>query len=885
MNNKQHPLEKYLLQKVVALIVPVILLACQPNDKRQGIDPQPQFKASDKIENSFKSSSKVTASPGLGAKENHVEIQRKAFDKEFLLSANILSQSPTPMFSSLESRVVSFIQRDNKIILLDVTKNHEVGTGHNIPQHLLLAEFPILTETTDSVIFDFNAGMNQIFTNGAMFASDDPPFGEAHYNLPKMNIRISYLDEVSLKNNSLFIKQVTQAEFQADNNLKVIPYEIRYQIKPYLPNLNFQPTLSPGFVNVGYFEANPLLLKDGSTRVYAMKWDTQKPIEFALSANTPMEYRDLISSAVLYWNKILGPQAVKVTQLTDESLTAPQFDQNIIQWADFDGAGYAFADAHIDPRSGEITSAQVFFPSAFFTSNMGKRLRLLQSAMSEEANSESKKHSLTLKGFKQSSLCHRNILKDLSQSTVSTLLEDPNTISPEKLNQAIKDYIYEVIAHEVGHLMGLRHNFAGNLVANYDFKDRKPLILNYFKSGKAPQGIIASSSVMEYSRFEESAWNGNNLQNPNTPALSYDQIALDFLYKGQAVPENHPPFCTDSQMDSYVDCNMSDAGRSVLSAASGAYQYSIETLPAKILNTYISLSKSNDDGHNELLIDVKKVNLSAKSLAQSIGSDFAKTVSLLDKNAHFIKTRSQFLPVLSFQKSDIEQKERNEFLQDLHRLGGFEIVLPQLPESFTQDFQKKLTDLLNNPQFTEGTRADGTKYSFNEDEKKTILANSKIFAEQFFIELNAIQIQNLRFKQMSFSENYGQTPIDSDTISLANSEASDEFAKFLLTRFKYYISAKTGESIEAIVIENNAETKVNLPIYKFPLSLRISALSFFETAHDSLAWGYHESAAAEKFFEQETQSVDISKMDKSRLSKPELTWILELDQLKNSSRF
>ena len=45
-----------------------------------------------------------------------------------------------------------------------------------------------------------------------------------------------------------------------------------------------------------------------------------------------------------------------------------------------DAAGYAFADAHVDPRSGEVTSAQVFFPSAFIEANVPKRIRLIEGA-------------------------------------------------------------------------------------------------------------------------------------------------------------------------------------------------------------------------------------------------------------------------------------------------------------------------------------------------------------------------------------------------------------------------------------------------------------------------------------------------------------------------
>jgi hypothetical protein len=37
-----------------------------------------------------------------------------------------------------------------------------------------------------------------------------------------------------------------------------------------------------------------------------MKFDIHKPIVFALSAEIPARYRDVVRDGVLYWNKALG---------------------------------------------------------------------------------------------------------------------------------------------------------------------------------------------------------------------------------------------------------------------------------------------------------------------------------------------------------------------------------------------------------------------------------------------------------------------------------------------------------------------------------------------------------------------------------------------------
>ena len=82
-------------------------------------------------------------------------------------------------------------------------------------------------------------------------------------------------------------------------------------------------------------------------------------IVFAISSNTPKEYRESVREGVLYWNKAFGREQIKVI-IAPEGVSAPHPDYNVIQWANWDQAGFAYADAQMDPRTGEILHAQVF---------------------------------------------------------------------------------------------------------------------------------------------------------------------------------------------------------------------------------------------------------------------------------------------------------------------------------------------------------------------------------------------------------------------------------------------------------------------------------------------------------------------------------------------
>jgi hypothetical protein len=836
-------------------------------EARLGIDPAKIAQASPQIENSFRAKSTNDGSPaseasGLAVDKSHLMIQKSALGKEFLLSVNMLAQTPTPSFSSLQSRVVSFILRDDKVYLLDVTKNNVVGVD-NIPQSLLIAAFNILSQSDTSIELDFNNGMAQIFESADMYTPEDPAAApEAAYKLTPAAVNISYLDEVSLSNGAVFIKQVAQLN-RGDS---AEPVEVRYQIKPYLPDPSFKPVVSPGLSKVGYFEANPITLPDGSTRVYAMKWNESKTIQFAISANTPEKYRGLVRSALLYWNKILGDKALEVVQLEDKNKTAPSFDTNIIQWVDYDAAGAAFADAHVDPRSGEVTSAQIFMPSAFMDGNVEKRVRLTE-------ESHAPQHKIGLKGFKNARLCERDMAKDFASREAGI------AIPQDAMDKAVNDYVYEVIAHELGHVLGLRHNFAASLAANYDFKDRKDLILSYYKNKKAPAGIIPSSSVMEYSRFEESAWNGDNFQNGDADtgkALAYDDMAMRYLYQQKPLPEkDRPLFCTDDDKNTYVDCSTNDAGRSIVSTAAGLYQANMNSLAARVLNLFITGSKRGDaSGAN--LIPVAQVNLNAASIAKSLGSEFAKAVSLMKEGSRFISVESQYKPILATNKADVVKASKEYLQAEFTRLGGLEEVLKTTPDTLDADLNARFAALLEDPLYNSGVGRDGQAYSFSEEEKQTMKAQVAIFAPLVKEALMMNELKALSGANFDFSAVYGQDAADAD-VPWMDSDLTYQLSPLLLKRFERFALAKTDQKLSSEVkLKDGTTQQISLPVYQYSQPLRMAAANLFSNPHKAVDWAYIEKSKAADEFDAEMEALgdEPEKIQKDQLDRNILQWIL-----------
>lgn len=834
---------------VLTLIIALAFTACTKDNSRAGIDPAPEHKAAPAVQDSF-SAAPTKALDDSKKDLAQVVISRTALEKEFLLTTNMLSQLPTPMFSSLQSRVVYFTLKSDRIYMLEATAGRAVGT--NNPQSFLpLAEFEILAQNATDITIDFNLGMKSLITVGEMAVSDFPESTD----WKSVPVNFSYLQEVKFSNNSFFIRQIAQVQMQT-----LVPLEIRYYLAPYNPDPSFVPTRSPGHDQVGYFEANPLLDIHGNKLNYAMKFNLNKPIIFAISANTPADYKETVRNGILYWNKTLGENKIQVIELTDAELTAPNPDYNIVQWTNWDSAGYAFADAHIDPRSGEVTHAQVFFPSAFTEAAIEKRVRILEGSQKR----------FGLNGFKSNLLCHRNILSEFANSI--SALEEAGAISKQAMQKAIKDYVFEVIAHEIGHVLGLRHNFAGSLASNYDAADRRNLALSYYKNMAAPAGIISSSSVMEYSRFEESAWNGDKLQK-DAPALSHDLVTMQYLYKNVQIPKDAPPFCTDSGVSVYADCSRGDAARSIVSYSVGNYQFGLETLPVRMLNQYISETKVSDDPGvpNK---PVQNILLDAVAQAKALATDRYKFLSLLKQEVRLIQVRAPFLPIWPSRHDQIFSLEKDFVAEEIARLGGLPSLINLVEKDMAHIWITKFNALLADPKFNQGTI--GTKtYSFTEFEKESMQRQFGQFATQVQNELIKHNLKALGGENISFEESYGQ-PKTETSLGWFDHAVMNDLATVIQTVSGHYIFAKeNARSNLPVVSKDGVTTTVDLPVYSFSQDIRKTAAAVWKGPNVAIDWAYLEKPLHSEQIKAELALLaEADKIDFTKTNRLILRWLL-----------
>ena len=256
-----------------------------------------------------------------------------------------------------------------------------------------------------------------------------------------------------------------------------------------------------------------------------------KPITFWLENTIPLEYRDAVREGVLMWNeayeKIGFKNAIEVKQMPNDADWDPADSRyNTIRWFTSTDAFYAMGPSRTNPLTGEILDADVIIDANFIRSlkqefrtviesNQSRNLPLV-SAIAGENNlcadqitigkdfKPVQKKAMPRLRFSSNDLNLQDLCQGMATmqqfSTGQMALSLMQNVLPS--DDAMKDYVNEflreLLAHEVGHTLGLRHNFHGSTMLksgelnNTEITHKKGLVgsvMDYNAVNLAPQGV------------------------------------------------------------------------------------------------------------------------------------------------------------------------------------------------------------------------------------------------------------------------------------------------------------------------------------------------------------------------------------------------------------
>ena len=238
-----------------------------------------------------------------------------------------------------------------------------------------------------------------------------------------------------------------------------------------------------------------------------------KPITYWMDRNIPERYRASVRSGILEWNKAferIGFKDAIVARQQPDDAAFDNMDAShaSIRWFVGADVGFARGPSHSDPRTGEILDADIGMSDVF---GRGARRQARDDIATPFGH-----------GGADDSCTYATEGAD-QMSFALDLLEARGELEPDspETEAFVQAYIKDTITHEVGHTLGLRHNFkASTSVTREQLRD---------KAFASTRGI--SGSVMDYNAFNL-ALAGETKGETNMSTLgSYDYWAIEYGYK------------------------------------------------------------------------------------------------------------------------------------------------------------------------------------------------------------------------------------------------------------------------------------------------------------------------------------------------------------------
>lgn len=367
---------------------------------------------------------------------------------------------------------------------------------------------------------------------------------------------------------------------------------------------------------IGYFTEEKMdfsnQLVDGGKKRMIRRWNLQKsdpessssvvkkPIVFYLDKTIPYKYRQYVRSGILEWNKAfekLGFIGAVEARLPGNEQTWDPSDvrYSTISWSAAEW-GMAIGPSRTNPHTGEIIDADIIISSGWINvmdrqanflgpegsdpepdKASGEVDRSFYRAKSQVSNPlevfldfENKYEQIRKKFVNHKvyfcdahhQLASRRNFAIMSKKMAYKLDDKDFKEWKEKF---IGAYLKELTMHEVGHTLGLRHNFKGSSVNAYkDLATKEWNLKNQ-----------VSSSVMDYNELYVAADPSKQGQYMNNSLGDYDYLAIEYGYKpfekdenkelskiAMSLREKNLEFCTDEDKWNGYDphCETYDIG-------------------------------------------------------------------------------------------------------------------------------------------------------------------------------------------------------------------------------------------------------------------------------------------------------------------------------------
>jgi hypothetical protein len=258
--------------------------------------------------------------------------------------------------------------------------------------------------------------------------------------------------------------------------------------------------------------------------------EPKKPIVYWLENTIPVEYRAPMTEGVLLWNKAFErigfTNAIVVKQQPDNADWDPADTRyNTIRWFAGADASFAIGPSRANPFTGEIYDADIGFSEGIIRSirREGEEFIAGLPGVPPIANDGAETAQLQTISWMRDGHHACDYASGMAEQAAFgvAVLQARGALSKEMEEKLMHEYLVEVTAHEVGHTLGLRHNFRASSML-------KPAEL--FDDAKTDK-MSQSGSVMDYNPIVIAAKNQKQGHFVPPTLGPYDYWAIEYAYK------------------------------------------------------------------------------------------------------------------------------------------------------------------------------------------------------------------------------------------------------------------------------------------------------------------------------------------------------------------